>query len=89
MQLPDKGGMDALMSRIPKAVFCLFATIMLGGCGTYVPAIQEIPGGSGDAQILVNAIVRSIHCELKNAVKACRQKRRRERPTKTGQKESS
>src|SRR6266705_2324210 len=61
--------MDSLMAAIPRAVFCLFLTVALGACGTYVPAIQEIPGGVGDGEALVNAIVRSVHCELKDAVK--------------------
>ena len=40
---------------------------MLGGCGTYVPEIQENPWAS-DPDRLVVAIVGSIHCELRNAV---------------------
>jgi hypothetical protein len=41
--------------------------LMLGGCGTYVPEIQENPWAS-DPDRLVVAIVGSIHCELRNAV---------------------
>jgi hypothetical protein len=40
---------------------------MLPGCGTYVPNIQENPWAS-DPNRLVEAIVASIHCEIKNAV---------------------
>ena len=39
---------------------------MVAGCGTYVPAIQEIPGA--DSERLVQAIVGSIKCEIKDAV---------------------
>jgi hypothetical protein len=41
--------------------------LTLGGCGTYVPEIQENPWAY-DPDRLVVAIVGSIHCELKNAV---------------------
>lgn len=57
------------MSAATKIVLCLFLSGFLGGCGTYVPAIQEIPGKPGDGEALAHAIVRSIHCELKDAVK--------------------
>jgi hypothetical protein len=40
---------------------------LLGGCGTYVPDIQE-GGNSTVGEDLVNAIVYSIHCELRNAL---------------------
>jgi hypothetical protein len=40
--------------------------LMISGCGTYVPEIQEIPGA--DAQRFVQAIVGSIKCEIKDAV---------------------
>jgi len=41
----------------------------LSGCGLYVPEIQEFPSKPGDAQLLVDAIVRSIHCELREGVR--------------------
>ena len=41
--------------------------LMLTGCGTYVPNIQENPWAS-DPNRLVAAIVTSIHCEIINAV---------------------
>lgn len=50
------------------AIIVISAAPGLGGCGTYVPNIQEIPGRPGSEQLLVNAIVQSIHCEIKNAV---------------------
>lgn len=40
----------------------------LAGCGTYVPEIQENPLNPQGGQLLVKAIVNSIHCEVKNAV---------------------
>jgi hypothetical protein len=42
--------------------------LTLAGCGTYVPEIQEIPGDQAGGQLLVRAIARSIHCEIKDAV---------------------
>jgi hypothetical protein len=41
--------------------------LILAGCGTYVPNIQENPWAS-DPNRLVEAIVQSIHCEMKDAV---------------------
>jgi hypothetical protein len=41
--------------------------LMLAGCGTAVPEIQENPW-SPDPERLVVAVVGSIHCELRNAV---------------------
>jgi hypothetical protein len=41
----------------------------LGGCGTYVPDMREWPNNNeAGATALVHAIVRSVECELKNAV---------------------
>lgn len=50
--------------------FLIGIVLMLGGCGTYVPEIQEqiIPGDQAAGQLFVQAIVRSIHCEIKDAV---------------------
>ena len=42
--------------------------LMVGGCGTFVPEIQEFPGDAGDGQALVQAIVTNITCEVQNAV---------------------
>ena len=41
---------------------------LLGSCGTYVPDIQDFPGNTGDQQLLVQAVVQSVHCEVVNAV---------------------
>jgi hypothetical protein len=51
-------------------VFALLVGIALGisGCGTYVPEIQEASSDQSNGQLLVHAIVRSIHCEIRNAI---------------------
>jgi hypothetical protein len=54
--------------RAAKAVGALFALLNLAGCGAVVPALQEIPGTPGDTELLVQGIVRSVHCELRNAI---------------------
>jgi hypothetical protein len=42
-------------------------TALLSGCGTYVPEVQEY-GDQTQGQALIQAIVHSIHCELRNTV---------------------
>lgn len=42
--------------------------LALGGCGMYVPEIQEFPGDRADGQILVNAIIRNVKCEVRDAL---------------------
>lgn len=55
------------MGRIASAIpFAL--TFVLGGCGTYVPEIQEFPGDAVDGQLLVEQIVENINCEISDAV---------------------
>ena len=58
-------------SRMPKTkhvlLFVVGIALVLGGCGTYVPNIQENPWAP-DANRLVEAIVESIHCEIIQAV---------------------
>jgi|GEM_PF-2991693 len=46
----------------------LSASLFLGACGLYVPEIQENPIDQAGGQLLVKAIVNSVHCDLKNAV---------------------
>jgi hypothetical protein len=46
-----------------------FLTAMLTGCGTYVPGIPEFALQPGSTQRLVQVILDSIHCEIKNSVK--------------------
>lgn len=50
-------------SAIPLAI-----TLILGGCGTYVPEIQEFPGDSVQGQKLVASIVTNIKCEVRDAL---------------------
>jgi hypothetical protein len=45
------------------------AALTVAGCGFYVPEIQDIPNTPEDAQLLVQAIVTSVHCEIANAVR--------------------
>ena len=47
------------------AVAC---SLLLAGCGTYVPNIQEFPGDSTTGNQLVQAIVTNIKCELQDAL---------------------
>ena len=47
----------------------IVAAALIAGCGTRVPDIEEIPGGPGSSQLLVGGIVRSIHCDIKDAVR--------------------
>jgi hypothetical protein len=42
---------------------------LLGGCGLYVPEIQDFPATPVQGDLLVKAIVSSVHCEVANAVK--------------------
>jgi hypothetical protein len=56
------------MSTTKHFLPCMMsAALMLAGCGTRVPNIQENPWAS-DPNRLVEAIVSSIHCEIINAV---------------------
>jgi hypothetical protein len=42
--------------------------LLLAGCGTYVPDIQEFPGDSRAGSQLVTAILTNVKCELRNAL---------------------
>jgi hypothetical protein len=44
------------------------AALVPSSCGTYVPNIQELSGNADDGLLLVQAIVQSIHCELRRSV---------------------
>jgi hypothetical protein len=44
--------------------------LLLSGCGTYVPDIQDFPATQAQGETLVKAIVTSINCEIGNAVKS-------------------
>jgi hypothetical protein len=56
--------------RLVKLIFPFVIGIvpMVGGCGTYVPEIQENPWSSDGSLLLVNAIVDSVQCEIQNAI---------------------
>jgi hypothetical protein len=47
-------------------------SLLLGGCGLFVPEIQENPFAPGNGQLMVQAIAQSVHCELGNALKSVR-----------------
>jgi hypothetical protein len=51
-----------------------FLAAMLTGCGTYVPGIPEFALQPGSTQRLVQVILDSIHCEIKNSVEFIRLK---------------
>lgn len=51
-----------------QGIVPLVAAILLGGCGTYVPDIQEFPGNTVDGQLFVKKIVENINCEITEAV---------------------
>jgi hypothetical protein len=48
------------------------ASSLLGGCGLFVPEIQENPFAPGHAVLMVQGIVQSVHCEMGNALKDVR-----------------
>jgi len=48
--------------------FALMSALALSSCGTYVPDTQDFPGNQGDQQLLVAAVIKSIHCEVGNAI---------------------
>jgi hypothetical protein len=54
--------------RATRFATCFLFGLSLGGCGTYVPNIQEFPLDTADAQLLIKEIVQSVHCEVRNAV---------------------
>ena len=58
------------MLRLARAtaVIGLLVAPLLSGCGTSVPEIQEFSPDPGEGQLLVQAIVQNIICEVQNAV---------------------
>jgi hypothetical protein len=48
----------------------LLVSFVVSGCGLIVPELQEFPATPPDGQLLVQAIVTSVHCEVADAVKA-------------------
>jgi outer membrane murein-binding lipoprotein Lpp len=57
-------------ARQRGVLLTVLGACLLGGCGTYVPDIQEFWGTANDAQIKVNAIASQVQCELGQAVRA-------------------
>jgi hypothetical protein len=53
--------------RIASAI-PLTITLIFGGCGTYVPEIQEFPGNALTGQQFVNSIVFNVTCEVRDAI---------------------
>ncbi|RWX40279.1 hypothetical protein EHH54_13155 [Rhizobium leguminosarum] len=56
------------MKFFAHAALTSLLAISTSGCGTAVPSLQEFPSAPGDEQLLVQAIIASIHCEVANAV---------------------
>jgi hypothetical protein len=57
---------DAGAARLAAAFLLLFG---LSGCGFYVPSLRDWPNNDEPGAVaMVHAIVRSVECELKNAV---------------------
>jgi hypothetical protein len=55
------------MFRIRLAI-PLMTSFLIGGCGTYVPGLEEPLSSPADGQQLVQAIVQNIDCEIRNAI---------------------
>jgi hypothetical protein len=55
--------MSAMRWAVPMSV-----ALLLAGCGLSVPEIQENPKSPRDGQLLVHAIVSSVHCEVIDAL---------------------
>ncbi len=51
-----------------KMMSALCAFGVLGGCGTYVPDLQEFYQKPEDGRVLVQAIVSQVQCEVRNAI---------------------
>ena len=46
----------------------LMASLLVTGCGTYVPGLEEPLSSRVDGQLLVQSIVQNIDCEIRNAI---------------------
>ena len=46
----------------------LISSLLVAGCGTYVPGIEEPLSSPADGQQLVQAIVQNVDCEIRNAI---------------------
>lgn len=54
--------------RTSRIIAPVLGGVLLSACGTYVPDTQDFPGNQNDQQLLVSAVVQSIHCEVGNAI---------------------
>lgn len=73
--IPNAGGRSKIkwghcMSAKRLALPAFVGAMMLAGCGLVVPEIRDFPNNTSAAKnnVLVQAIIRSIHCELEDAV---------------------
>ncbi|MER9414027.1 hypothetical protein [Mesorhizobium sp. M0589] len=57
------------MMKLARAAIVAMTCTGLASCGTQVPRIEELPFGQGEEQLLIQAIIQSVHCDLSNAVK--------------------
>jgi hypothetical protein len=55
------------MLRIRLAI-PFMTSLLIGGCGTYVPGLEEPLSSPADGQQLVQSIVQNIDCEIRNAI---------------------
>jgi len=46
----------------------LAISLLVTGCGTYVPGLEEPLNSPVDGQLLVQAIAQNIDCEIRNAI---------------------
>src|SRR5260221_1355082 len=46
----------------------LTVSLLVAGCGTYVPGLEEPLSSPADGQLLVQSIVQNIDCEVRNAI---------------------
>jgi hypothetical protein len=53
-----------------RYIIPILLNLLAGGCGLFVPEIQDFPATAPDGQLLVQAIITSVHCEVADAVKA-------------------
>lgn len=56
-----------LRSTKNRILCAMGIVLLLNGCGTYVPSIQEV-GDDHQGEILVQTVVSSIRCEIRNAL---------------------
>jgi hypothetical protein len=52
-----------------QGVASMLVAVSVSGCGLTVPEIEDFPATPADGQLLVQAIVNSVHCEVSNAVR--------------------